>query len=351
MKGGGEDAVFIQFVGQHFRCMALGDEDQRTFPLAFFIALLDQCFEQLGAACAVYGNGALGDAFGAEGIFGLGAGINLHLHRVVQQALRQAFHILRIGGRKQQGLALAWQQGQHALQLFGKAQIEQAVGFVQHQVLYLVELDGIAFHQVEQTTGRGDQKIGAAAQLHHLRVDGDTAKDDAGARLIAQLAAQGLQRFVHLQGQFTRGREDQRAQVAHKAAMCLGLGRLEPELQQRQQVGQGLARARGRAGLHVTAFEHGADGLLLNRGGLLHAQFFGGVGNRGDQAERGKGHGGGKKKNRGWPQECRGQLAWQGQALSMNHGIAAVCKGKRPVSAAMLDKRCNRRHGKWHRQS
>jgi hypothetical protein len=34
-------------------------------------------------------------------------------------------------------LALGGQQRQHTLQLFGKAEVEQTVGFVQHQVLHM----------------------------------------------------------------------------------------------------------------------------------------------------------------------------------------------------------------------
>jgi hypothetical protein len=41
----------------------------------------------------------------------------------------------------------------YTAQFFGKAQVEHAVGFVQHQGLHLVELHGVLAEQVEQAAG------------------------------------------------------------------------------------------------------------------------------------------------------------------------------------------------------
>ncbi|MOA09046.1 hypothetical protein D3C78_1288530 [compost metagenome] len=66
-----------------------------------------------------------------------GVGGNVHAHRIAQQALRQRFDFLWKRGREKQGLALCGQQGQRALQFVGKAQVQQAVGFIEHQHLHL----------------------------------------------------------------------------------------------------------------------------------------------------------------------------------------------------------------------
>jgi hypothetical protein len=201
---------------------------------------------------------------------------------VVQQAGGQRLHVLREGGREQQGLAFGGQQGQHAVEFFGKALVQQAIGLVQHQMLHRVQAHGIVLHQIQQAARRGDQKVGAATQLHHLRVDGDTAIDHAAAWLLTQLARDVAQAFMNLQGQLARGHQNQGGQRPHKAGVAALLR--QPGLQQGQQIGHGLARARGRAGPEIAPGQHGGDGLGLNRRRVAQTQIECGIQKLGAQA-------------------------------------------------------------------
>lgn len=238
--------------------------------------------QQLGAAVAVHGNGALADVLWAGRMLGGLVGIDLHANGVVQQTGRQRFHVLREGGREQQGLALRGQQGQHAVEFFGKALVQQAVGFVQHQMLHGIQAHGVVLHQIQQAARRGDQKVGAAAQLHHLRVDGDTAIDHAAAWLLTQLARDVAQAFVNLQGQARAWAPESGwpAVVQSRSGRALR----QPGLQQRQQVGHGLARACGRAGPEIAPGQHGGDGLGLNRRRVAQTQIECGIQKLGAQA-------------------------------------------------------------------
>ncbi|MPN21164.1 hypothetical protein SDC9_168543 [bioreactor metagenome] len=98
VEGGGIDACLVELVGQHFGGVALGDKDQGSLPFGLVLALLDEQAQQLGAAGAVHGNGALADVLGAARVLGGLVGIDLHANGVVQQAGGQRLHVLREGG-------------------------------------------------------------------------------------------------------------------------------------------------------------------------------------------------------------------------------------------------------------
>ena len=91
-------------------------------------------------------------------------GRDLDAHRVAQQRLRQRLHRGRKSGREKQVLPLHGQQGQDARQLFGKAQVEQAVGFVEHQRRDTAQAERVVVDQVQQAPRRGHHDVGAAAQ-------------------------------------------------------------------------------------------------------------------------------------------------------------------------------------------
>ena len=87
--------------------------------------------------------------------------------RLIQQLFRQRARRGREGGGEQQVLAVGRQQGQHAAQFVGEAEVEQAVGFVQHQGFDGGKPQRIVRQQVQQPAGRGGDNVGAAAQGHH----------------------------------------------------------------------------------------------------------------------------------------------------------------------------------------
>jgi hypothetical protein len=57
-----------------------------------------------------------------------------------------------------------WQQRQQLVDVARKAEVEHAVGLVQHQGLHLVEAHRVLALQVEQAAGRGHQQVDALAQ-------------------------------------------------------------------------------------------------------------------------------------------------------------------------------------------
>ncbi len=73
-----------------------------------------------------------------------------------------------------------------------KAQIEHAVGLVQHQKLDPGKVDGAPFGMIEQPPRRRDHDIDAAVQPLDLRLDGHPAVDHRRA----QRQAPGI--IVHL---------------------------------------------------------------------------------------------------------------------------------------------------------
>ena len=198
----GKDAGLVELFGDMFGRILRGHEHQHAAPFV----LLHQVAQQLRAAAGVYRNGALHDArFVRRGV---GHG---HAHGVFQQRLGQRLHVCRKGGRKEQVLAPRWQQRQGALQFLGKPQVQQPVGFVQHQQVHAGKLQRVVVHQIEQAARRGDHHIGTTAQAHHLRVDGDAAKHHGHFHGLGQVLGQAAHHLTHLGGELACGHQNQRA--------------------------------------------------------------------------------------------------------------------------------------------
>jgi hypothetical protein len=66
-------------------------------------------------------------------------------------------------------------------------------------------------YQVEQAARCGDHDVGAAAQVHHLRVDGDAAEYDSDLDALRQKFRKADDGLADLRGQLTRGHQDERA--------------------------------------------------------------------------------------------------------------------------------------------
>ena len=169
-------------------------------------------------------------------------------------------------GAEQQGLALAGQQRQHAACFIGKTIVEQAVGLVQHQHRQIRHAHRVLARQVEQAAGRHHQHMRAAAQRHHLRVDGQAAHRDHGL----ELRRQRLRCRGGLHSQFTCGRQHQRMQPTRARLGSAGLG--QQLLQQRQQKSPRLASACGRLHQHISAGQHRRNGHRLHRARMQPAR-------------------------------------------------------------------------------
>ena len=185
--------------------------------------------------------------------------------RVVQHRLGQALHSGREGRAEQQVLSLGRQQRQHALQLFGKTKVEQAVGFVEHQVLHLPQIQGVVVHQIEQAARRGHHHVSTAAQAHHLGVDRHATKHRPHFDGLRQWPRQIAQHIAHLCGELACGHEHQHLGDAFLRRIVTRCRCSHEQLQHREHIGCCFARARLGRGQNIAAIEHGANGLRLHR--------------------------------------------------------------------------------------
>src|SRR5688572_25150027 len=108
---------------------------------------------------------------------GLGGGeeVNLHRHRVLQDAVRQCTHLVRHGCREEKCLTLLGQLIQDAANVGQEAHVAHAIGFVKNKYLDVRKINGAVAHVVEQTTRASDDDLCPAPQGGDLRAFGNTA--------------------------------------------------------------------------------------------------------------------------------------------------------------------------------
>ena len=253
MQGLRLQAITLKAACQSRRAQFAVDEHQRLGQLA----LLQQLPHN--AALVVIGDAekALLDVGGG----GVGPG-HLHQHGVLQVAVGQPLDLGRERGREQQRLPCLGQVRQDALQVRQEADVQHAVGLVEHHVLDLVEHRVLGLDVVQQPAGCGDQHLDAGFELQRLRLHVDAAENDGRAQ-IGMLGVL-LDVLGHLVGQLSRRRQHQ---CAHRVAgwAHAGVFMAQHFLQQRQRERGGFAGAGLRRAHHVTASQHDRDGLGLDR--------------------------------------------------------------------------------------
>ena len=203
--------------------------------------------QQLGAPGRIHRNGPLGDV-GCS----LGLGAHFDAQRRVQQRIGQRLHRRRERGREKQVLPPGGQQAGDVGPFVGKAHVQQAVGFVQHQRADARQREGVAVQQIQQAARRGHHHIGAAAQAHHLRVDGHAAEHHRHLHGLGQAVGHIAEGGPHLHRQLARGHQHQHlggarrgnyARRAQQSRACTGGGRcLAVGIGQLLQQGQGKGR-------------------------------------------------------------------------------------------------------------
>ena len=139
-----------------------------------------------------------------------------------------------------------------------EAKIEHLVGFIEDKHFDLVERESLLIDQVEQSTGRRHENIGAAMQLVPVLVDRRTA-DDA-LHLEAGKCAVILGALGNLPSQFARRREHQHTTGFER---CLPV-RIAQAVDAGQHEGGRLSGPRLRDAHEVAPFEDGRDRLCLN---------------------------------------------------------------------------------------
>jgi hypothetical protein len=183
------------------------------------------------------------------------------------QAVGQFADFIAEGRAEQQRLLLLGHQGQHLLDVVDEAHVQHAVGFVQHQDLYLAQIQRALAGVVQQAAGGGDQDVHAAAQFFNLRAHANAAEHHHRGEV--GVFAIGANAFFDLRREFAGGGHDQGAHGVDAAAV--GQARLSRQaLQQGQRESRGFAGAGLGAAEQVNALEHGGDRLGLDgRGGVI----------------------------------------------------------------------------------
>jgi hypothetical protein len=100
-----------------------------------------------------------------------------------------------------------------------EAHVEHAVGLVENEELDARQRDAAALNHVDEAAGRGDNHVGAAVELAHLKAGVGAAVDDDGAqrRAVAELA-----RLVpDLRRELASRRENQHARIRAAAAAAV----------------------------------------------------------------------------------------------------------------------------------
>src|SRR5690606_18677878 len=145
---------------------------------------------------------------------GDGFGLHHQLLRLVHVFVGQLQHAVTEGGRVQQGLALG--AGGHAPQqepdVLDEAEVEHAVGLVQHAHLTGVQADHLVLLDVvDQAARGGDDDVHAFLQQGALLVVVDAAVDQGELQPELRADLHGV--LVDLDRQLAGGRQDQRARV------------------------------------------------------------------------------------------------------------------------------------------
>ncbi len=192
---------------------------------------------------------------------------HLEEFRRLQEALGHVQDGRGHGGRKEDGLRFLGHVAEDVFDVVAKAHVEHFVGFIQHGHAHRGKVDGAALHVVHDATGGAHDHLRASAQGLELAVDGLAAVH--GQHVQAALARGKLgQFFGHLDGQFTRGAQDDALDVLFARVDAFQQGNAEGG----RLAGAGLGLADD-----VAAFEDVGDGQGLDGRGFFKAHLFDGL--------------------------------------------------------------------------
>ena len=140
---------------------------------------------------------------------------------LVQVALDEHVHRAVERGREQERLVGLVQPSQHPFHLRHETHVRHAVGFVEHQGLEPLHGHLSAVPEVDEAAGSGDDDIDTLAQLGHLAVEVRSSVD--GHCVQAELAGQGRQHPVDLDGELTGRQEHERERPRRPAGRAVAL--------------------------------------------------------------------------------------------------------------------------------
>jgi hypothetical protein len=180
--------------------------------------------------------------------------------RVLLHPVGQRCHVSR-EGRRDQMRAMPWRSlVEDRFELIAKAQVEHAIGFVEHHGGHVARLDATAIQMIEQAPGRPDhdgRPRRERAVFVAVRAAADHRRD---AQLLRGVQPGKL--VVDLLGELARGADDDGLRPCHGRALDLVSGQRVAE---READGQRLAGTGLRADAQVASVELGVEHRTLNR--------------------------------------------------------------------------------------
>ncbi len=155
------------------------------------------------------------------------------VQRAVHVTQGQAQHGVGQRGREQQRLPALGAAAQDALDVGAEADVQHAVGFVEHDIAELVQQQNAAGDEIEDAAGRADGDVDAVADFHRLAADARAAVDRHHLAIGRWHQLAGF--IAHLHGQLAGRRQHQ----GLRAGFIVGA----PAVEKRQQKRGGFTGA------------------------------------------------------------------------------------------------------------
>ena len=192
----------------------------------------------------------------------------LHLEEgrlVGKVVLDEVFHLVREGGGEEPGALAFGGELEDFGELGLEAHAEHFVGFVEDEKTNGGDIESLAFEEVKETSRSGDYDLGGSSEGGNLAVNRVTASEDFGKDL-GRVFRETKELFADLFGELAGGGEDQTLDASLSGIDFGEKGESE---------GGGLSRAGLGLGNEVTAILlQAGNGVVLNLGGLVNAEFF-----------------------------------------------------------------------------
>ena len=197
-------------------------------------------------------------------------GLHADDERVVQERFGQLLDRFGHGSREEQGLARVRRSGHDDVDVIDEAHVQHFVGFVEDDSRNVTQIDGAAFHMVDEAARRSDDDMRAFAQAAQLAFHILATVDRQGLD-VGELG-QVVQFFSDLHGQFARRRQDDGLDI-------LGRFGFQDFFQDRDAIGSGLTRTGLGLANHVAAAHGDRNRFSLDWRRFFKAHFVEGADN------------------------------------------------------------------------
>ena len=245
----GIQPLFTKPVGKVLGAQTGARKDKNLSP----VKLLKLAKQDVALVRPLDQNGRLGDR-----IHCLAGLRRLDRHRIFKEGFGKRLHLCRHGGREEHRLAGGRQCFENPFDGGIETEVDHLVALIEDEMFDVVEIHLAAGLKILETARGRHDDVDTLVQRANLEVIALAATD----RQIAHLEAsrERLDAVGNLIGKLARRGEDQHACAAH--ILCLAL--LKKLVEDRQQIGRRLSRARLGKADQVTAREDGRNGVTLD---------------------------------------------------------------------------------------